>query len=78
MRPEVYQYIKQDRELHHFLRVNPKWYRKLSRDPSLLSQMEKDSKVFYGKTFPQRMDRIQNNMNMAMMMLEMMKNFNSK
>ncbi|MBU9720471.1 MULTISPECIES: YlbE-like family protein [Bacillaceae] len=75
MRPEVFQYIQQNTELHRFLRIHPSWYRKLSRDPSMLSQMEKEAKVFYGKTFPQRMDRLQNNMSMAMMLLEMMKNF---
>ncbi|ADU30878.1 YlbE-like family protein [Evansella cellulosilytica] len=78
MRTEVYEYILQQPELHQFLRYHPAWYRKLSREPGAIYEMEKDAKVFYGKTFPQRMDKLQSNMNMAMMMLEMMKNFNTK
>ncbi|SDY77008.1 YlbE-like protein [Evansella caseinilytica] len=75
MRSEVYQHIRNQPELHRFLRYNPRWYRILSRNPFALQQMEREAKVFYGKTFPQRMDRLQNNMNLAMMMLEMMRQF---
>jgi hypothetical protein len=35
--------------------------------------MRKQAKVFYGKTFPQRVDQINKNMQMAMMMIDMMK-----
>ena len=75
MRADIYQYIRSKPELHRFLRYQPYWYRKLGRNPGLLSEMEKEAKVYFGKTFPQRMDRLQDNMNMAMMMLEMMREF---
>ncbi|MFA9557333.1 YlbE-like family protein [Evansella sp. AB-rgal1] len=78
MRTEVYNYIRNEPELHRFLRYHPNWYRKLSRNPYMLKDMEKEAKVFYGKTYPQRIDRLQNSMNMAVMMLEMMKQFNTK
>ncbi|MDG5788318.1 YlbE-like family protein [Evansella sp. AB-P1] len=78
MRTEVYNYVRSQPDLHRFLRYNPMWYRKLSRNPFSLKEMEKEAKIFHGKTFPQRMDRLQNSMNMAVMMLEMMKQFNNK
>ncbi|UTR10995.1 YlbE-like family protein [Evansella sp. LMS18] len=75
MRSDVLQYIRSKPELHKYLRYKPYWYRKLGRDPGLISVMEKEAKYFFGKTFPQRMDRLNNNMNMAMMFLEMMRGF---
>lgn len=78
LRGEVLQYIKRQPELHQFLRYHPIWYRRLSRNPRAVYEMEKEAKVFYGKTFPQRIERWQNNMNTAMMFLEMMRQFNPK
>ncbi|MDQ0253845.1 hypothetical protein J2S74_001217 [Evansella vedderi] len=78
MRTEVYQYIRKKPDLHQFLRYNPQWYRRLARNPSSVYEMEKEAKVYYGKTFPQRMERFQDSMNTAMMFLEMMRSFNTK
>lgn len=75
MRGEVYQYIRSKPELHQFLRYHPRWYRTLSRNPNAVHDMEREAKLFYGKTFPQRMDRLQQNMGLAMAMFEMMKQF---
>ncbi|MBM7095894.1 MULTISPECIES: YlbE-like family protein [Alteribacter] len=73
MRTEVIQHIRTQPELWKYLRMHPEWYRKLGRNPGLLSEMEKEAKVFYGKTFPQRMDRIQNNVNLAAMLFDMVR-----
>lgn len=78
MRREVYQYIRSKPELHQFLRYNPYWYRRLSRYPEKVYEMEKEAKLFLGKTFPQRMNRLQENMSLAMAMVEMMRQFQSK
>lgn len=78
MRGEVYQYIRSQPDLHKFLRSHPNWYRRLSRNPYDIPKMEQEAKLFYGKTFPQRMEKIENNMNLAMMMIEMMKSFNQQ
>ncbi|WP_026690025.1 YlbE-like family protein [Alteribacter aurantiacus] len=73
MRTEVIQHIRTQPELWRYLRMHPSWYRKLSRSPEALGEMEKEAKVFYGKTFPQRMDRIQNNVNLAAMLFDMVR-----
>ncbi|UTR15210.1 YlbE-like family protein [Salipaludibacillus sp. LMS25] len=73
MRKDVLDKIKLDPQLHHYLRLNPIWYRRLGRQPESLHDMRKQAKVFYGKTFPQRVDQINKNMQMAMMMIDMMK-----
>lgn len=75
MRVEVYQMIKNKPELHHFLRLHPSWYRKLSRNPHAIYDMEREARLFYGRTFPQRMDRLQENVSLAMAMIEMMGQF---
>ncbi|PYZ97898.1 hypothetical protein CR205_04700 [Alteribacter lacisalsi] len=73
MRPEVLQQVRAKPELWKYLRLHPGWYRKLARNPASLQEMEKESRVFYGKTFPQRMDKIQNNVNLASMLFEMVR-----
>ncbi|PYZ93265.1 hypothetical protein CR194_08710 [Salipaludibacillus keqinensis] len=76
MRPEVYEVIRSKSELHQYLRLHPAWYRKLGRDPDLLKQMVQEANVYFGKTLPQRMEQIHKNMNLAMMMIEMMRQVN--
>ncbi|SES39743.1 YlbE-like family protein [Salipaludibacillus aurantiacus] len=73
MRTDVYDYVKANPQIHKYLRTHPVWYRRLGREPERLPEMIKESNVYYGKTFPQRVEQIQRNMNLAMMMIEMMK-----
>jgi hypothetical protein len=75
MRKEMHEYMKQRPDLKQFIRHNPIWYRYLSRDPQSLSQLENEVKVFTGKTIPQKLDRFQSNLNMAMMLLDMVRGF---
>lgn len=76
MRKEVYDWIRSNPELHHYLRMNPVWYRRLGRDPETMELLVKESKVYFGKTLSQRVDQIHKNMNLAMMMIEMMREMN--
>ncbi|MDQ0206472.1 YlbE-like family protein [Alkalicoccobacillus murimartini] len=73
MRPDVIQLLNENEEFRNFVRQNPSWYRKLSRDPSVLQTLEKEANYFYGRTFPQRVERMQSNLGLAMMMMEMLK-----
>ncbi len=73
MRLDVQQYLYENQELRYFVRQRPIWYRKLSRDPSLFPQLEKEANYFYGRTFPQRVEQIQNHLGLAMMLIEMMR-----
>lgn len=73
VRKEVQMYLNQRQDLKHYIRINPIWYRRLSRNPQSINQMDQEAKIYYGKTFPQKVERFQSNLNMAMMLLEMMK-----
>ncbi|MFD1849168.1 YlbE-like family protein [Oceanobacillus bengalensis] len=70
MDTDVYHYLSKNPKLRDFVRYNPKWYRYLSRDPSVLKMMEKEAKVFYGKTFPQRLEKMNNNVQMLNMLIQ--------
>lgn len=73
MRAEVYEWIRSNPDIHHYLRIHPVWYRRLARNPETLERMVKESDLYYGKTLPQRVEKLQRNMQLAMMMVEMMK-----
>lgn len=73
LRAEVQQVLNEYPELRHFVRRHPNWYRRLSRDPSQLSMLEKEANYFYGRTLPQRVEKVQNHLGLAMMMIEMLK-----
>ncbi|MUK89553.1 hypothetical protein GMD78_14390 [Ornithinibacillus sp. L9] len=65
-----YQFLKSRPELLHFVRQNPIWYRYLTRDPNRLSELEKEARQFYGKTFTQQVERINNGVQMVGMFLQ--------
>lgn len=70
MDPTLYQSLSNRDDLLRFIRYNPIWYRYLSRDPDRLNEMEKEAKKFYGKTFPQRVEKIGNNVQMINMLAQ--------
>ncbi|MDR7072122.1 YlbE-like family protein [Fictibacillus barbaricus] len=57
MRREILEYLNTRPDLKYFIREKPEWYRKLSRNPFTVSELEENAKVFYGRTFGQRVDR---------------------
>ncbi|RXI98132.1 hypothetical protein DS745_17450 [Anaerobacillus alkaliphilus] len=73
MRQDIQMYINQRPEIKQFIRHNPIWYRYLARDPQSITQLENEVKVFQGKTLPQKLDRFQSNLNMALMLFDMVK-----
>ncbi|TSB46301.1 YlbE-like family protein [Alkalicoccobacillus porphyridii] len=73
MRPDIIRLLNENHEFRAFIRQNPEWYRKLSRDPAAIQSLEKEANYFYGRTFPQRVEKMQSNIGLAMMMMEMLK-----
>ncbi|MBB6455002.1 hypothetical protein HNQ94_003496 [Salirhabdus euzebyi] len=71
MQAHVHKYLLQRPDLLHFVRMNPSWYRLLTRNPEQVATLEKASKIFYGKTFSQRVGRIQESMSLIQMLLSM-------
>ncbi|WP_138415051.1 YlbE-like family protein [Aquibacillus sediminis] len=71
MQPELYHYLQTRTDLLHFVRQNPKWYRTLSREPNRVGELEQEAKYFYGKTVPQRINKLSNQIQMITMLLQM-------
>ena len=71
MRLEVQQYLLNDPQLRQFVRHKPYWYRRLAREPGSLEQLKQEANHFYGRSFTDRIGRLQNNLQMAMMLMNM-------
>ncbi|MEH7110801.1 YlbE-like family protein [Neobacillus niacini] len=72
MRKDVLEYINQQKELKKFIREQPLWYRKLSRNPTDLQKLEIESLHYYKKTIPHQVEKLTNNVQMASMMFYML------
>lgn len=64
-----YQFLQANPELLHFVRFNPVWYRYIARDPGVLNELPLEAKKFYGKTFPQKLEKWSNQAEMIGMFL---------
>lgn len=69
MRREVQQYLSSRPDLRFFVRMNPDWYKRLSRNPYQWSELEREAKVFYGQTFAQKAERLSQQLKAANLML---------
>ncbi|MBY7143745.1 hypothetical protein KFZ56_11955 [Virgibacillus sp. NKC19-3] len=64
-----YNYLANNPRMAMFVRYNPIWYRYLSREPERINEIEKEAKKFYGKTFPQQLEKINNQVQMFGMLM---------
>lgn len=71
MQNDGYAYLQKDPKLVEFVRRNPIWYRYLSRDNACLDQLKKEADLYYGKTLPQRLERVHNQLQMLTMFIRM-------
>ncbi|WP_066369757.1 YlbE-like family protein [Neobacillus fumarioli] len=71
MRKDVLEYIGRQRDLKQFIREQPQWYRKLSRNPFDLQALEIASLHYYKKTIPHQVEKFSNGVQMASMMYSM-------
>lgn len=71
MRKEVQEHIRANKELQQFIREQPHWFRKLSRNPNELESMEIAMMNYYQKTIPHRVQQFSNSIQMASMMISM-------
>jgi YlbE-like protein len=78
MRPELYQYIQAKPILKNFIREQPIWYRKLSRNPNHLKTFENSSLQYYKMTLPDRIEQLTNSLQMASMMFHLLQSTNDK
>ncbi len=78
MRREVFEYLEQHNELKRFVREQPLWYRKLSRNPYDLQALEVASLHYYKKTIPHQVEKFSNGVQMASMMYSMFQSMKNK
>ena len=76
MRNEILTYIKSKNDLHKFIREEPAWYQKLSRNPWVLKEFENAALKHYKKTIPDRVEQVSTGMQMAAMMFSMLQAMN--
>lgn len=77
MRKDVLDYIQQQPQLKQFIREQPIWYRKLSRNPNELQSFEVSALHYYKKTIPHQVERFTNGVQMASMMMSMFQAMNN-
>ncbi|GIN83830.1 hypothetical protein J6TS2_02160 [Heyndrickxia sporothermodurans] len=78
MRKDIMEYIYSKNELKQFLRRQPMWYRKLTRHPEELDKFEIASLHYFEKTIPQRVEKFNNGLQMASMMMNMIQGMSSQ
>lgn len=71
MQIETYQMLQKNPTYVNFVRQNPLWYRYLTRDPRLISEVEKEAKEYYGKTLPQQIEKFGSQVQMLHMFVQL-------
>ncbi|MCM3726070.1 YlbE-like protein [Neobacillus bataviensis] len=71
MRRDVLDYLERQKDLKQFIREQPQWYRKLTRNPYDLQALEIASLHHYKKTIPHQVEKFSNSVQMASMMYHM-------
>lgn len=65
-----YNYLRTHPDLANFVRYHPVWYRYLARDPQRIYELKEEAKVFYGKTLQQRLERLNDQVQMVHMLIQ--------
>ncbi|OAS86507.1 MULTISPECIES: YlbE-like family protein [Metabacillus] len=71
MRKEIQEHIRANKERQTFIREQPHWFRKLSRNPNDLESLEIEMMNYYQKTIPHKVQQFSNSVQMAQMMIAM-------
>jgi YlbE-like protein len=78
MRKDIVEYLEQKKEIREFIREQPHWYRKLSRNPNEIQSLEVAALHYYKKTIPHQVEKFTNGVQMASMMMSMFQAMNSQ
>jgi hypothetical protein len=71
MRKDVMDVIRTSNDYTRYLREQPFWYRKLSRNPSSISEFDTSSKDYFRQTIPHKVADFSQKLQMAQMMISM-------
>lgn len=64
--------IKNDPNLHRYLREHSNWYKNLNRDPNSIFQMEQEMKEKYKLTTEDRINQLADQINLIRTFMDMM------
>ncbi|MBA4537948.1 YlbE-like family protein [Bacillus aquiflavi] len=78
MRTDVLEYLNNQQELKQFVRAQPFWYRKLTRNPLDVEKLEIAALHYYKKTIPHKVEKFSSGIQMVSMMMNMFQAMNSK
>lgn len=73
MNQDILNKLNKRQDLIEFIRKNPIWYRHLTREPNRFEEFEKAAKVFYGKTIPQRISKLDQDIKMFNLMIQLVR-----
>ncbi|CAG9611057.1 hypothetical protein CN326_01700 [Bacillus sp. AFS018417] len=71
MRKELIEFVRSNEDLQKYIREQPSWYRKLSRDPSEKDAFELAAMQYFKKTIPDKVAKFQNQLSVASIMIDM-------
>ncbi|PLT27702.1 YlbE-like family protein [Peribacillus deserti] len=77
MRKDVLEMIEGNEDLKNYLRLQPIWYRRLTRNPHQIQKMETEAVYFFKKSIPDRVSQLTNGVQMASMMISMFQTMNA-
>lgn len=78
MRQDIANYVSKNKQLQNFMREQPIWYRKLSRNPQDIQALEVAALNYYKNTIPHKVEKFSNGVQMASMMMGMFQAMNSQ
>ncbi|KQL18969.1 YlbE-like family protein [Cytobacillus solani] len=78
MRQDIANYVGKNKQLKNFIREQPIWYRKLSRNPQEIQSLEVAALNYYKNTIPHKVEKFSNGVQMASMMMGMFQAMNSQ
>jgi hypothetical protein len=71
MRQEIVQILRSNEEYKKYIREQPYWYRKLTRNPTSIHEFDLSSKEYYKQTIPHKVASFSQQLQMASMMINM-------
>jgi hypothetical protein len=78
MRKEIIYYLRSRAQLQQVLRVQPNWYRRLTRNPQDLPLLEISALHYYKQTIPHQVEKFSYGVQMASMLMGMLQSMNAK
>lgn len=71
MRAELIEFVRSNEDLQKYIREQPYWYRKLSRNPNEKEAFELAAMQYFKKTIPDKVAKFQNQLSVASLMIDM-------